>query len=218
MCAMLKTRMRLLITFQLLSLLAGAQLPKTTHFISRNGLCVSSILLDSVGNFYREQGCEAKSRVSVGAYKIEGDKINFTFHRFDSLPPIFSITEDFSSSDSMIVVTFLTRQGNKLMSGVFSVDAIDTSGKFLQTLKLNGSGQLNINFRKFKELKLNYLENMYGTRVRVQLSNKNITVTLNQPALFFNYFRPRPEQGSNFSLQLRKDGLYAGEQKAFSLE
>ena len=207
--------MRLLILFQLLSV--NGQLPKTKYFYSRHGSCSSTILLDSIGNFYKEEGCEGKSRISFGTYNLKGDNIVFTFQRFDSLEPIFNIAETTFQNDANITVTFLTRQGNKLVSNDFSVDAIDTSGKFFQTIKLNDSGQIKVNTKKYKVLRLDYLENIYRKKVRLQLDNKNIIVILNQPQLFFHYIRPRPENGNNFSTQLRKDGLYSGNQKVFSL-
>lgn len=210
--------MRLLILFQLLSLIVWGQLPKTKDFYSSEGFCSRTILLDSLGNFYKEEGCEGRSRISFGTYKITGDIIYFTFQKFDSLQPIFNITESPFSNDFDITVTFLTRQGNTLRSSYFSVDAIDTSGKFFQTIRLNDSGQIKVNMKKYKELRLDYLENVHHKKVRIPITNKDITVILNQSQLFFNYQRPRLENGNNFSMQLKKDGLYSGKQKAYSLE
>lgn len=211
--------MRIFILFQLFSVVASAQLPRTQHYYSVNGFCSSTILLDSIGNFYREDGCEGRSRISLGTYTLKGNIVKFTFGRFADSPPIFDIvTETNPSSQAFITVTFLTRQGNKLASNAFSVDAIDTSGRFFQTLSLNGAGQIAVDTQKHKELRLDYLEKLYGKEVRIQLSNKSITVILNQPQIFFNYLRPIPEKGIDFSMRVEKDGLYSGIQKAFSSE
>jgi len=209
---------KLIIISQLISLTVWGQLPNTKYFTSRNRLCSSTILLDSLGNFYKEGGCEGRSYISFGTYKLQGNRVDFTFQRFDSLPPIFQIKESTFSNDSIITVTFLTKQGNPLLSCHFSVDAIETSGKFFQTIGLNDKGQVKVNIKKYKELRLDYLEHIYNKKIRLPINNKDISIILSLPQLFFNYPRPRPKSGSRFSLLVREDGLYdlTGKVKEYS--
>ncbi|MDB5200655.1 MAG: hypothetical protein JWQ27_64 [Ferruginibacter sp.] len=216
-CSSMKPKLYLILVFQSISLLIWGQLPNTKLFYSTDGFCSTSILMDSLGNAYRESGCEGRSSIALGTYRLKNDIVDFQFQNFDSESPIFEIQQKTPLMDSLITITILSRQGNPIPNTYFTVDAIDSSGRHFKTIKLNDAGQLQVNFKIYKELRLDYLEKIYGRKVRMPVSNSDVTVILNLPKFFFYYPRPRPVKGNNLSLRIKKTGLYdlAGKERLF---
>ena len=204
---------RLILVSQFVFLSTVGQIPHSKTFISKNGFCTTTLFLDSLGNFYRESGCEGRSHISFGYYTLKGEKIDFAFQSFDSLSAIHAIKPGRSSGDSLITITFLSRQGQPIPNNYFSVDAIEASGKFYKTFKLTGNGEVIVDFKKYKELRLDYLEHIYNKKVIISITGNDIVTMLNLPKLFFYYPKPIPGKGKNFSLIMKKDGLYDSEGK-----
>ncbi len=216
----MKFNILFIILFQFLYLITNGQVSTTKVFSSKSGFCSTTIMLDSLGNFYRESGCEGRSYISFGTYRYKNGIVEFRFLNFDSINPVNNILESTSrKNDSTVFITFLTKQGEPVSNSHFSVDAIDSSGKFLKTYRLDSVGRIEINFKKYKEIRLPYLAKIFTKKVRIEILKNNYTIQLNLPDLFFYYPNTKTESGNVFSLVLKKDGLYSlnGKEKEFSL-
>lgn len=191
----------------------SAQLAKQTAFTAKSGFCSTTFILDSLGYFFREGGCEGRSSISYGKYKIHKDSVLFYFESFEKLPAILKKNNSKGSSDTICTITFLTRNGAPVPNNHFKIDAIDSSGKFFKEYKIDDKGSVRLNCNQYKELRLWYLEKIYNKKIRIPLQNGNTIIVLGLPKLFFYYPNPQVENGENFSLILKEDGLYALDKK-----
>jgi hypothetical protein len=215
--------MNLYVSTTILSLtfasISFGQLSKTHVFSVREGWCSTTYIIDSTGKFCRERGCEGRSHISCGTYQLKEDKITFIFNNFDSIPPVLKIVETSKLNDSTIKVIFRTCDNNIIYKDNFIVDAIDTSGRFFKTLPLNDNGEVFVNPKKYKSLRLNYLQNFYGKWMYVDVKTNNMEIVLNFPKEFFYYSDPIVETDKAITLTLKIDGLYdiTGKEKVFPL-
>lgn len=197
-----------------------SQLKTSKVYSYRNGFCSTIFSLDSLGNFYREAGCEGRSFIAYGKYLLRNGIIEFRFYNFDSLKVYKEIKKtNHTENDSLILVQFLTNGGTPVPNSNFIITALDTSGKISQTFKVDENGRVLLNFKKYKEIRLTYLESILSKKITLPLLKSNTTVVLNLPAMFFYYGRPRLDMSSVFSLRLKKDGLYElnGKEKVYDL-
>ncbi len=199
---------------------AFSQLKSTTVFNHKSDFCSTNYILDSLGNFYRESGCEGRSYIAYGKYLLRNGIVEFRFYNFDSINVYKEIKKtSHTENDSLILIQFLTNRGTPVPNNNFIITAPDTSGKISQTFKVDENGRVLLNFKKYKEIRLTYLERILSKKITLPLIKSNTTVVLNLPAMFFHYGRPRLEMSNVFSLRLKKDGLYElnGKEKVYDL-
>jgi hypothetical protein len=197
------------IIFFLIASCSFGQLKTTQTFSVRNGWCSTTFIIDSLGTFCREQGCEGSSHIACGTYQLKADKITFIFNKLSDIPPFSKIQETSRLNDTTIKVTFRTCDNNVFRHDYFIVDAIDTSGRFFKSFYLNDSGEIVIvDPIKYKSLRLNYLQNFYGKWIYIDLNENNMQVFLSFPKEFFYYSNPIPESDKTITLILKTDGLY----------
>jgi hypothetical protein len=197
------------IFFLITASISFGQLKTTKIFSVRNGWCSTTFIIDSLGTFCREQGCEGRSHIACGTYQLKEDKITFAFNKLSDIPPFLKIQETSKLNDTTIKVTFRTCDNNIIHNDYFIVDAIDTSGKFFKTFTLNDNGEIFIvNPKKYKSLRLNYLQNFYGKWMYVDLKTNNMNIFLNFPKEFFYYSNPIAETDKTITMTLKTDGLY----------
>ncbi len=195
------------------------QLSSTKTFSNRSGFCSTTITLDSLGNFYREAGCEGRSYIAYGRYLLRNGIIEFRFASFDSLTVYKEIMKQSvnSENNSIVSIQFLTNKGTPVPNNNFDVTALDSSGKFTRVFKLDETGKIFVNINLYKELRLTYLERILGKNIILPEIKSDVSVLLNLPPMFFYYYRPRLDISSVFSLRLKKDGLYQlnGKEKVY---
>ena len=208
------------IFFLMFASISFGQLKKTQVFSVREGLCSTTYTIDSLGKFWREQGCEGRSYISCGTYQLKEDKISFVFNKFDGISPFLKIQETSKFSNTEIKVAFRTCDNNIINSDYFIVDAIDTSGRFFKTFTLDTNGEIFVDARMYKSLRLNYLQNFYSKWIYVDLKGSNMDIVLNFPKNFFYYSKPKIEIDKEIKYTLKADGLYDtdGKKRIFPLK
>lgn len=197
-----------------------SQLKTAKVYSHRSGFCSTTYSLDSLGTFYIEAGCEGRSYIAYGKYFIRNGIIEFRFTNFDTLNVYKEIRKtNHTENDSLALYQFLTNESRPFSTVYFFITAIDTSDKVSRTFKPDENGKVLLNFKKYKEIHLTYLERILSKKITLPLTGSNTTVVLNLPAIFFRYRRPRIDNSSVFSLRLKKDGLYElnGKEKIYDL-
>jgi len=197
-----------------------SQLKSTTVYSYKSDFCSTNYILDSLGNFYRESGCEGRSYIAYGKYLLRNGIVEFRFHNFDSIYVYKEIKKaSHTENDSLILIQFLTNRGIPVPNNHFIITALDTSSKVSQTFKVDENGRVLLNINKYKEIRLTYLESILSKKITLPVIKSNTTVVLNLPTMFFHYRRPRLDMSSVFSLRLKKDGLYKlnGKEKVYNM-
>jgi len=188
---------------------AVAQVKRTKHFSSQDGLCSRSFILDSTGYFFKEWGCEGKSRISFGRYKIDDKKnISLQFLPFDSILPINKIVEGkrLEGLDSILTIALYDRY-KKPVSLNFGVRLADTSNQ-VHEMWTDESGQIEVNRFVFKELALVQFLAIYGEANGIVIKNNSLDIYLNLPGLFLQYPELQLDKPQKVNLRLSSQGLY----------
>jgi hypothetical protein len=187
----------------------NCQLKSTKRFtIWKGGLCDETIILDSLGYFFKEKGCEGNSSISFGRYKISKDNIvSFHFLPFDSLKPIREIKRFKDSNDSTITITLYDRD-TKPLSYAVNLEALDSSGK-QHGVTADENGRVVLNKKLYKDLLIVPLLWIYGQQPSLVIGDENnIEVYMSLPGLFLAYNEISIDKANKLQLVLKKDGLY----------
>lgn len=217
--------MRLLNTIILLFLTltlcaaANGQLKNTKRYtIWEGGFCDETIILDSLGYFFKEKGCEGNSTISYGKYKVsKKDVVSFYFLPIDSLQPFKEIKRFKDSNDSIITITLYDRY-DKPLSYAINLEAIDNSGK-QHGAYTDEDGRVFLDRKLYKDLHILPLLWIYGQQPTIGIGDENnIEVHMALPSLFLIYKEISIDKGSKLQLILKKDGLYRmnGKTKVYS--
>jgi hypothetical protein len=191
------------------SFCAIGQLIHTRSYYSQNGRCSKSIILDSAGYFFNESGCEGRSNICFGRYKLGQDNIiKFHFLPFDSIAPIKEINQVSSTetNDSNVTISFYDRFGEQLTNNV-GILVIDTSNK-THEMWTDQKGQIRLNCFIFKELTLIQFITIYGDATNIPISKKSLKIYLNLPGGFFMYPELILDKPQNINLELKENGLF----------
>ena len=193
---------------------AVGQLKATRHYSFQDGLCSKSVILDSAGYFFHEWGCEGRSNISFGKYRMGRDNIiNFRFLPFDSIAPIKKVTQVTSkeSSDSIVTFSFYDRFGEPLNTN-FGIRVADTSNK-VHEMWTDEKGQIQLNRFIYKNITLIQFLSIYGEAAGITLENKSLNVYLNLPKVFLDYPELTLDKPRKLNLKLKPNGLYDPKKK-----
>lgn len=186
------------------------QVKRTIRFSAKYGMfCSQTIILDSTGIFFNESGCEDRSNISFGIYKIaKNNKISLQYLPFDSLRPINKIVEEQKAeeNDSMITITFYDRYMEPLEVNV-GIRLGDTSNQVKENWT-DERGQIEINRFAFKYISLAQFLAIYGETNAIAIGNRSLKVYLNLPRLFLDYPELKVDERQPYSLQLKGKALY----------
>jgi hypothetical protein len=193
---------------------AHGQLKHTKYFSSQNGFCSQTIILDSSGYFFKEWGCEGRSNISFGRYKVKRDNgLIFQFLPFDSLVPVGEVVRaKTADDDSLVTITFYDRYREPLRSN-FGVRVADT-GNTVHEMWTDEAGQIQVNRFLFRNVVLNQFLTIYGEIGGIDIGKESLFVYLNLPRLFLEYPELKLDKPKAMDLQLRQDGLYNPKMKA----
>lgn len=196
-----------------LSSFAFGQTKRTQWYSKENGLCSQTIIIDSSGYFFKEQGCEGNSTISFGRYKIsKGNIISFYFLPFDSLPPIREIKRFKNTNDSTLTFTLIDRYGKPFPSS-FNLEAVDINGK-TETVYSIENGKVILNRNHYSDLLITPLLWIYKEQAPLVTGDENqIEVHFNLPDLFLTYSPITTEVPKKLQLVLKDDGLYKLDKK-----
>lgn len=170
--------------FVFLSCYANGQL-KTSRYFSTVGFpCSKRILLDSLGYFFKEEGCCGTSTISFGKYTIsKGNLIAFKFLPFDSIPPISQIKYDIPNGDSLLTITLINKEGKPLGFN-FNIRFRDSSGQVVgDNLFTDLEGQITIKRNQFSEILLDDLLPTFKVSP-IKIDNRSIEIKFNLPSMF----------------------------------
>jgi hypothetical protein len=194
---------------------ALGQLKHTKYYSSRNGFCSQSIILDSNGYFFHEWGCEGRSNISFGKYKLgRNNIINFHFFPFDSITPIKEVVQlkSVGGKDSIVTITFYDRFGQTLNTN-FGIRVADTSNT-IHEVWTDEEGQIQVNRFVFKNVGLIQLLTIYGEAPGIPITGNSLNVYINLPKLFLENPELKLDKPLKLNLQLKQDGLYNAKSKA----
>jgi len=204
----------LLLVTTFVSVAANGQLKSTKSFtIWKGGLCDETIILDSLGYFFKEKGCEGNSTISFGRYKIsKGNIISFHFLPIDSLQPFREIKRYKDLNDSTITITLYDRE-DKPVSYAINLQAVDNGGN-QHGVSSDGNGKVVLNRKLYKDLLIVPLLWIYGQQPSLVIGDENnLEVRMSLPGLFLAYNEIKIDKGSKLRLVLKKDGLYRLDRK-----
>ena len=204
----------LLILFSLImGVRANAQLQQTRHFHKQSeelSFCGQNFILDSLGYFFKERGCEGNGQVSFGRYKVlKNNIVVFQPLPFDSLQAIRQIrrTQATDSSDSTITITLYDRY-NQPLTNNFNIDVVDTSGK-TERIVTNKKGQIILNRNIHRDIVFISLLWLYEQSPSIVHGNEAaIEVYLGLPDIFLWQTEVTAIKEKQFKLMLKKDGVY----------
>ncbi len=197
------------------------QLKTIKVFYNKSDFCSSTLILDSLGNFFRESGCEGRSDISLGKYTFRNGLVEMKSLDYDSISAYKKILKKhLGLNDSIAIIQFSTAYNTPVSNNHFIVKATDSLNKLFELYKLNNEGQAFINIKKYNKIHLIYLEKIFDKTITVNLSNSNAEIILNFPGMFFSYPRPRFQKPSVYSVRIKKDGLYdiTSKEKIYSLK
>jgi hypothetical protein len=183
----------------------------------KEGACESKYILDSSGIYFTTVNCNGSLTVDYGQYTSNAKQVNFKSKGFSSLAPIGSIVKGSTENDSISKVTFRARYKKTFLDKAFIVDAIDLTGKTYKRFLPDSNGAIMINFRRFKSLRLNYLDHFYVKRVYVHTSPFDQTIEVNLPKEFFSQQHPLLDPRPGFSLTVKAGELYTAAGKKLTL-
>jgi hypothetical protein len=203
----MKLRNFLSILFLLAGLVSYGQVSNTMVFSSGQPECSGTLILDSLGSFYKASNCRGVSSVSFGTYQITNGIINFKFRRFDTYSPVLRVEESPATDETRIKVSVYTRFNTPVHTG-FIIDATQMGTNSYTRFTTDGNGDIYINPSKYKSLRLNELNKFYSNWTFVDVKPKNLKIFINFPTEFFYAQHPTLVTGQDFSLQLKNNQLY----------
>ena len=139
-------------------------------------------IFDSSGLFFNMKIGEWNSFVSCGKYLFSKDSILLDYVYPEQLNPILKTEELPPVNDSIIDITINTRYGAPLKA---YVDLIEDGGRFLKEVQLDSTGTIQVNIKRYKSVRLSFLDHFYHKWIYVDLKTKSLTVTLSYPEIFF---------------------------------
>lgn len=190
------------------------QLKHTTSYsaeASGLSLCSGSIILDSLGFFYEEAGCEGRGYIAFGKYELLKErKLLLTYLGFDKIKPLIEVTRSAqkNSQDSIISIGFYAKDEVPLNQYYLSVDVIDSSGKFFKTYYPDKFGLIQIKSLTNKTLRIHSTDWFMGETKLIKISKESMKIKFNVPISFFYYKSPRRVKFDNILMVIEADGLY----------
>ena len=122
------------------------------RYVSKKGMCSSSFLFLPGGLFYYEGGCEDRSFILKGGYKVLKDTINF----FPDPEPIrYSIKSNPKTNDAKLSISVLDNEGQALpFFNVFvlTYPIYGDTLNYIQSLETNSKGILIVNTSNFSAI------------------------------------------------------------------
>lgn len=192
----------------------NAQIRHTKHFIKlgkTHPLCSEMIILDSLGYYFEESGCEGDGHVSFGKYKLtKNNIISFYPLPLDSLQGLRTIKRIKSSfpSDTILTITIFDRYNHPLAYNL-NIDAIALNGE-VSSIYTDEKGQILLNRKYHKDVILLTLDKLYGkTETIVYKDDITIEVYLGLPEIFLWLKEITFIESNPFQLALRGDNLYS---------
>ena len=203
----------ILFLFVILSHYAEGQVKHSRHFSSGGFPCSRNMLLDSLGYFFKEEGCEGSSLISFGRYTIsKGNIIAFKFLPFDSISPINQVKYNDTKDDSLLTIALFDRDGNPLGYN-FNIKFADSTGEVTEVTPFTDlEGRITIKANQFKEIILNDLLPTFKVQP-VRIGNQSIEIRFNLPRMFLGYSEVTAAKPEKLQLLLTEKGLLTVDRK-----
>lgn len=210
---MLPQKFIILFLFIILSHFAEGQLSHSRHFSNGGFPCNRNILLDSLGYFFKEEGCEGRSRISFGKYTIkQGNIVAFKFLPLDSIKPIKQIKYYDTKKDTLFTIAFYDRDGNPLGYN-FNIKFISSTGQVVEDAPFTElDGRMTIKPNQFKEILLNDLLPTFKVQP-VKIGNQSMEIWFNLPRMFLGYNEVREGKPEKLQLLMTDEGLMSVDRK-----
>lgn len=212
----------LLLVLTIFTSVVYGQLKRTTHF-SRSivtRLCSQSIVLDSLGFFFKEHGCEGDSYVSFGRYRIsKKNVITFFFLPIDSLQPFNEIKRSRDVNDSLLTFSFYDRMGQPINQSS-NFEAVRKDSR-TENVRSDTNGKIRLNRMLYRDVLISPILSLYNEQIPlVKGDENNIEVHLALPAIALEFYRINFERPVQEQFIIKTDGLYALDKKTkvFSIE
>jgi len=185
---------------------AMSQLTTTKIFSSQTNLCSKTIILDSLGYFFIERGCESASYVTSGRYNIGKDQvIDFNPLPVSRIEPIKKIVNERVSTDSFLTITFYDRYNGPVDCPFILLWGLNDK---MQESRTGDSGKLILNRFLFRNVTLRPLVSMYNEVPGIPVRDSSIAVYFGLPKAFLHYSDPHQDDMEVTPLKLKVNGLY----------
>jgi hypothetical protein len=203
----------LIIAFCTLAIAANSQLKRSSLFTKQNEelpFCSQNILLDSLGYYFKEKGCEGSGEISFGKYSLsKAGIVTFLPLPFSVLQPIRKIKRSEASdlNDSIITITFYDRYDKPLHYN-FNIIVLKMSGEDWYPAT-DENGQLALNRKTDRDVVINSLLNIFGQSPSIVNGDEStIEVYLDLPDLFLGITEVTLKKEKQSQLILKKNKLY----------
>ena len=191
---------------------------------SASGFCSNSLYLNSDSTFLNEAGCEGRSHITVGTWKIVSDSIELRAIDWSELTLIANV-ELFRDNKSRSTTFLITDKRNKPISGFIILPmnknkkyhftsnpsiVIDTNGTRVYCPQTNAYGEVLIEKAVFDSVIFPQLEIISKKKFRFPSQNLPDTIKISLDIVDFGF--SYPEVTYDFwnkpaKLRLAKDGL-----------
>ncbi len=165
-------------------------------FTFKDNFCSASYLFKPSGDFFYEGGCEERSNIAKGTYKIEGEKIILIT---TAAPIEYSIKSGNNKNSNKINVSIIDVDGKPLLYTKIMTLPYKMSGDTLEnigSLLTDSVGHLIIDASKINSISLdrydpsnrfNHKENVYHWKLVSSLGSDNLTIQFNYPLFCLRY-------------------------------
>lgn len=187
-----------------LSKKASCKLTKAKAYSFENGFCSKSILLNDDSTFTSEAGCEGRSKITLGHWKVIGDSIEVKSLPVKQLNLICNIdSSDRASEDGSTIIYILDKTGipvrnfivlplRKSEKYIFTSNAsvvMDSQNKRVATFETGEKGMVRIDFSNYDSLEFPQLKFLTGNNFRwpTKAIPDTIKITMNINVNGLNY-------------------------------
>ncbi len=165
-------------------------------YISKDNFCSASILFKPNGEFYYEGGCEARSNIAKGNYKIDGKKITLVTM---ATPLQYSIIRLDTKKSSTIKIILKDNDGKLLRYTKVLTLPYEVNGDTLKKvtfLKTDSIGQLVIDRSKISAISFDRYDvggwqgntdHIYNWEPISNFNSTQVTVQFNYPIFCLRY-------------------------------
>jgi hypothetical protein len=146
----------------------------------QNGFCSGSLSLNSDSTFLNESGCEGRSYVTIGTWKLMNDSIELNAYQDTQLYLISNI-ESSSNNNNFKTTFFIFDKAGRPVSNfiIFPIKKLEkysflsnagvilnSTGKMVESYKTNNSGFVNVDISECDTLIFSQLEHIANRKFR----------------------------------------------------
>lgn len=161
-------------------------------YASGSGFCSESLFLNSDSTFFHEAGCEGRSRISVGSWRLTGDSIEFFGVGKSQLCLVANVEFSKKHNSRRTILVFIDKTGRPVQhfpvlpvkqNDKFRVTSnsrivVDENGDEIYCSETNASGAVSFDKSKFDTIIFRQLEVIANRPFRIPTTSLSDTVRI----------------------------------------